>query len=169
MNEVKQDINVIFSNMSSSGSSIILLSLLLLTTVVINIQEASASGLFQFRFNSFDNPLSRDQDGICCSDSSLSYSSPFFLMCSSPCRIYLRICLNHHNENNQDIHHNIDIKSHCNAGKVTTQVLGEDQISSPGYIVSIPFNISSLDNLFYSIEVGHESSEGKSMNQSMFN
>ena len=152
--------------MSSSGSSIILLSLLLLTTVVINIQEASASGLFQFRFNSFDNPLSRDQDGVCCSDSSLSsYSSPFFLMCSSPCRIYLRICLNHHNnESNQDINHKINTESHCNAGKVTTQVLGEDKISSPGYIVSIPFNISSLDNLFYIIEVGHESPEGKSIN-----
>lgn len=132
--------------MPFSSSSSLFQLLLLLTTVVINIQKVSTSGLFQFRFDSFDNPLSRDQDGVCCSDSSVSSSSfsssssssssfSDLSLCSSPCRIYFRVCLKHYQNN-------IDIESPCTFGEVTTQVLGEDRISSPGYIVPIPFNFS---------------------------
>ena len=95
----------------------------------------NASGRFEFRFDSFDNPMSRDEHGICCSNSSVSSSSDFSSSCSGHCRVYFRVCLKHY----QNV---IDTDSPCTFGEVTTPVLGNDRINDPGYTVPIAFNFS---------------------------
>ena len=146
-------------------------------------QKVSSSGVFEFRFDRFENPLSRDQDGNCCSNrttllpassttfssdsSSSSYSSSSSFSsssssssfsdadtgsCSSPCRIFFRVCLKHYQNN-------IDTDTPCTFGEVTTPVLGDNTIHKPGYIVPIFFNFSwPVSSLLHRIIITHYSS-----------
>ena len=138
----------------------------------------TGSGVFEFRFDSFDNPLGRDQDGNCCNNrssltstskssifSSLSSSSSSVATysrdssggdsaaCSHPCRIFFRVCLKHYQNN-------IDTDTPCTFGEVTTPVLGNNGIQASGYIVPIHFNFSWPKTCSYIVDVGHESFEG---------
>lgn len=132
----------------STGFSLQLaLPLFFIFLITITSHPVSASGVFEFRFDSFDNPLARDQDGNCCNNrSSSSSSSSSYLRdsvmsssdaasCSNPCRIFFRVCLKHYQNN-------IDTDTPCTFGEVTTPVLGNNGIQTPGYIVPIPFNFS---------------------------
>lgn len=102
-------------------------------------QKVASSGVFEFRFDRFENPLARDQDGHCCSNSSSSSvsssSASSSAACSSTCRIFFRVCLKHYQNN-------IDTDTPCTFGEVTTPVLGDNGIKKPGYIVPIFFNFS---------------------------
>lgn len=112
-------------------------------------QKVSSSGVFEFRFDRFENPLSRDQDGICCNNrtspsilsssalvsSSSSSASSDPAACSSACRIFFRVCLKHYQNN-------IDTDTPCTFGEVTTPVLGDNGIKKAGYTVPIFFNFS---------------------------
>lgn len=142
MNEQQRNISE-FPNMTSSTRKKIP-SVLCLALIVLLIPQVSSSGIFQFRLDYFNNPLSRDQDGNCCSNSSVSSSSSslssssssdYYSACSGPCNVYFRVCLKHYQNK-------IDTDTPCTFGEVTTQVLGEDSISNPGYIIPIPFNFS---------------------------
>lgn len=112
----------------------------------LNLFQVLSSGVLEFRFDSFQNSLGRDRDGRCCS-SSENFSEDFSddhqvfqdskkdSTCFNSCRIYFRVCLKH-------FQHNIDVNSPCTFGEVTTPVLGNDTIQTPGYIVPFFFNFS---------------------------
>lgn len=144
-------------NMTTKVLTIVIICLLNL------LNPVTGSGLFEFRFDSFDNPLGRDQDGNCCNNrsslASASTSSLFTSLpssassassvatylrdpsggdsasCSHPCRIFFRVCLKHYQNN-------IDTDTPCTFGEVTTPVLGNNGIQASGYIVPIHFNFS---------------------------
>lgn len=127
--------------------------MIFLTSLLVN--PVASSGMFEFRFDSFDNPLGRDQDGNCCNNRSTSSSTNYHGLrgiisdssspvmssssdaasCTSPCRIFFRVCLKHYQNN-------IDTDTPCTFGEVTTPVLGNNGIQNPGYTVGIQFNFS---------------------------
>lgn len=106
------------------------------------LPQVLSSGVLEFRFDSFENPLGRDSNGKCCSNTEDSIDHQMFqdykrdsTVCLSPCRIYFRVCLKH-------FQHNIDINSPCTFGEFTTPVLGNNTIQTQGYIVPFFFNFS---------------------------
>jgi len=133
---------------------------------LLSLSTAAASGLFEFRIDSFENPLARDQDGNCCSNSTIPplIRSSFYpsdsSYCSSPCRVYFRICLKH-------FQHNIDTNTPCTFGEVTTHVLGDNRLEGHPYTVPLHFNFSWPKYCSYIVDIGHESFEGSRTKEGM--
>lgn len=138
------------------ASSPTLIMLMVLTVV----QVSRASGVFELRFDRFQNELGRDAKGHCCDGFKASSSSSNGGVggvggkCSEACRTQFRVCLKHYQTT-------IDLVGACTYGDFSTPFLGDNSLdftsnNSAGYTVRLPFEFSWPVSLtFFSPFVGH--------------
>lgn len=140
-----------------AASSLISLVCLVFTIFCLATMQVSASGVFELRFDRFQNELGRDAKGHCCDGfktSSPSSSSGTGGRCSEACRTQFRVCLKHYQTS-------IDLSGVCTYGDFSTPVLGENSLdfsaaaanssssvnankdnAANGYTVRLPFEFS---------------------------
>ena len=111
-------------------------------TVALMIEEVRSSGVFELRFDRFQNELGRDAKGHCCDGfKASSSSSSNGGRCSEACRTQFRVCLKHYQTS-------IDLSGTCTYGDFSTPVLGDNSLdfnsstTTNGYTVRLPFEFS---------------------------
>jgi len=114
---------------------------------VTMIEVSRASGVFELRFDRFQNELGRDAKGHCCDGfKASSPSSNAGGRCSESCRTQFRVCLKHYQTS-------IDLSGACTYGDFSTPVLGDNSLdftaannssndTASGYTVRLPFEFS---------------------------
>ena len=128
----------------ASSSSIWLIGFM----VVVSMRLVSGSGVFELRFERFENELGRDAKGHCCDGFKASPSSLNGGRCSEACRTQFRVCLKHYQTS-------IDLSGACTYGDFSTPVLGDNSLdfnrsivasstndTASGYTVRLPFEFS---------------------------
>lgn len=150
------------------ATSLILLALIA-AILTVTTRPVGASGVFELRFDRFENELGRDAKGHCCDGFKASSSSNGVVgvvvgsRCSEACRTQFRVCLKHYQTS-------IDLSGACTYGDFSTPVLGgnsldfksmtnnnvnnsistplnainatNDDTSASGYTVRLPFEFS---------------------------
>lgn len=118
------------------------------------LPQVLSSGSFELRIKNFTNSLGRLSSGQCC-DGSSSSSAP----CMAPCRTKFRVCLNIYQAN-------IDTKSPCTFGDITTPVLGGNSLDVPNLNVEgfsnpivFPFDFTWPGTFSLIVEVWHDTNE----------
>ena len=132
-------------------SSIFLVSVF--TVLFVTVMEVRASGVFELRFDRFQNELGRDAKGHCCDGFKVSSPTTNGGRCSEACRTQFRVCLKHYQTS-------IDLSGACTYGDFSTPVLGDNSLdftavsnsssssvkasddSANGYTVRLPFEFS---------------------------
>lgn len=121
----------------------------LFALMMVVIGQVNGSGVFELRFDRFENELGRDAKGHCCDGfKASSPSSPNGGRCSEACRTQFRVCLKHYQTS-------IDLSGACTYGDFSTPVLGDNSLqfnnnksssttnsTSSGYTVRLPFEFS---------------------------
>ena len=142
----------------------------LFTVFTVTMIEVKASGVFELRFDRFQNELGRDAKGHCCdgfkASSSPSSNGGAGGRCSEACRTQFRVCLKHYQTS-------IDLSGACTYGDFSTPVLGENSLdftaansssfvkandTASGYTVRLPFEFSwpvSLSHLPICLSTRH--------------
>lgn len=136
-------------------------TLLIMLMVLTVVQVSRASGVFELRFDRFQNELGRDAKGHCCDGFKASSSSSNGGVgvvgggkCSEACRTQFRVCLKHYQTS-------IDLVGACTYGDFSTPILGDNSLdftsnNSAGYTVRLPFEFSwpvSFDFLTFFISL----------------
>ncbi len=133
------------TDIAMASSSIFSVCLVIFTITMI--EEVRSSGVFELRFDRFQNELGRDAKGHCCDGFKASLSSPNGgARCSEACRTQFRVCLKHYQTS-------IDLSGACTYGDFSTPVLGDNSLDftnatnsnssvTNGYTVRLPFEFS---------------------------
>ncbi|XP_057378473.1 neurogenic locus protein delta-like [Daphnia carinata] len=146
-----------------AASSLISLVCLVFSIFTLTTMEVRSSGVFELRFDRFQNELGRDAKGHCCDGFKASSSSPNGgARCSEACRTQFRVCLKHYQTS-------IDLSGACTYGDFSTPVLGDNSLDftnatnsnssvTNGYTVRLPFEFSWPGTFSLIIEAYHQPS-----------
>ncbi|CAB3359616.1 Hypothetical predicted protein [Cloeon dipterum] len=122
------------------------LLLAVLLPLVLWPQEADASGLFELRLSTFENPTGQDIKGQCCDGQNIADSR-----CESRCLTSISVCLKHYQAQ-------VDPNSACTFGSVRSPVLG-DRLINDSYYFYVPFNFTWPRTFSLIVEAWHDANE----------